>query len=246
MKILTGDIAARHGFFTRQGGVSTGIFDTLYCAFGSSDDKAAVSENRRRVAESLSVPVICSVYQTHSATVARVTKPWETGSAPEADAMVTDRPGIGLGILTADCVPVLFSCRDKPLIGAAHAGWKGALNGVLEATVSALRDMGAEDIQAVIGPCISPKSYEVDNNFKKRFVERSPDYAVFFAPGTRDGHPMFDLPGFCRHVLKKAGVDDVQDIGRDTRAEDNLFFSYRRTTLNKDPDYGRQLSVITL
>jgi hypothetical protein len=246
MKFLTGDIAARHGFFTRRGGVSGGIFDSLNCAFGSSDDKAVVSENRRRVAESLSVPVICSVYQVHSATVARVTQPWETGKAPEADAMVTDVPGIGLGILTADCVPVLFSCRNKPLIGAAHAGWKGALNGVLEATVAALRDMGGENIQAVIGPCIGPKSYEVDDHFKKSFVEKSSDYAAFFAPGVRQGHPMFDLPAFCRHALKKAGIDDVQDIARDTRAEGSLFFSYRRATLNKDPDYGRQLSVITL
>ena len=246
MKYLTADLQARHGFFTRQGGVSRGLFDTLNCGYGSGDQFDCVTENRGRIATALSLPVVLTLYQTHSADVVRVTQPWDKESAPKADAMVTDQPGIGLGILTADCAPVLFVCRKTQIIGAAHAGWKGALSGVLQATVTAMRDMGAVDIEAAIGPTISAQSYEVDLAFQDKFLAQSLDNRLYFKPATRTGHVMFDLPSYCRDILRAEGLAHVADIARDTRQESDRFFSYRRATLNKDPAYGRQMSVIAL
>lgn len=239
-----------HGFFTRQGGASGGIFSSLNCAFSSSDDKEAVRLNREKIAEALHLDVdnIVTVYQIHSATVAPVTEPWAREKAPQADAMITDRRGIGLGILTADCAPILFAARTAKVVAAAHAGWKGALGGVAEETVRNFAHYGVKpaDIVAAIGPCIGPQSYEVKDDFKKPFVEQDAANDAFFRKGARDGHLMFDLPGYLLHRLRKMGVGEVIDLKQDTLPNETAFFSYRRTTLRGEKDYGRQMSVIAI
>jgi YfiH family protein len=252
MIILTTDMDSvpwiKHGFFTRRGGISGGIYGQLNCGLGSNDHPDHVFANRARVAETLEIKPenLVTVHQVHSAKVVTVSESFAGKSVPEADAMVTETPGIGLAVLTADCAPVLLTCRRKKIIGAAHAGWRGAFDGVLQATVQKMQDLGAEDIAAAIGPCIGPKSYEVDRIFYDRFMQQSNANGAFFADSSKKGHHIFDLPGYVASVLKKSGVADVFDTARDTLAEPEVFFSYRRTTLNKEPDYGRQMSVITL
>jgi hypothetical protein len=245
---LRGQSRLRHGFFTRQGGVSTGLYGSLNTGYGSDDDRDAVTENRRRIAATLGLDALNTVYQVHGREVARVTEPWAPGDAPQCDAMVTDRPGIALGILTADCGPVLFADADAGIVGAAHAGWKGAISGVLQATVSAMEEMGArrDAIAAVVGPTIAQPSYEVGPEFPAPFLAADPDNARFFIPSVREGHFMFDLPGYIESVLRGLELGAVEVFAADTCADAERFFSYRRATHRGEPDYGRGLSAIAL
>ncbi|HEX7776074.1 MAG TPA: peptidoglycan editing factor PgeF [Parvibaculum sp.] len=240
----------RHGFFTREGGVSKGIYASLNCGYGSNDDKGAVSENRARIAQGLSVAPekLLTVYQVHSPRVIHVTEPWSPADAPQADAMVTDRSNVALGILAADCAPVLFADNAARVIGAAHAGWKGAFTGVLEATIEAMTGLGAarERIVAAIGPCISRDAYEVGPEFRDRFLETDAANGKWFTPSARDTHFMFDLPAYAASRLDAAGVAAVTTLGLCTYADEKRFFSYRRTTHRGEPDYGRQMSAIAL
>jgi YfiH family protein len=238
----------RHGFFTRAGGVSDGIYRGLNVGLGSEDRRHSVLENRRRVASWLGVPAdrLCTLHQVHSPRVEIVTAP--PGEArPQADAMVTDRPGLALGVLAADCGPVLFADGEAGIVGAAHAGWQGALDGVLEATVDAMESLGARRarIVAVLGPSISQASYEVGPEFVERFAASGADAVRWFAPSARPGHAMFDLNGYTVDRLARAGVL-ASALGRCTYAEEDLFFSYRRKTHRGEPDYGRQVSAIVL
>ncbi len=239
----------RHGFFTRVGGVSKGIYASLNCGVGSHDDRAQVIENRTRVAASLGAAPerLATPYQVHGADAVVVTEPWETGRGPHADALVTDRPGIAVGIGAADCAPVLFADAEAGVVGAAHAGWKGALAGVLEATVAAMERLGArrERIVAALGPTIARPSYEVGADFAERFLAADADNARFFASGPRAGHLQFDLPGFILDRLSRADVM-AAGLGLDTYAGEDRFFSFRRATHRGEPDYGRQLSAIVL
>ena len=237
-----------HGFLGRRGGVSDGIFTSLNVGLGSTDGSDAVEENRRRAANAvLPGAALATVYQVHGAEVATVMEPFVPDARPRCDAMVTDRPDILLGILTADCAPVLFADRVAGVVGAAHAGWKGALAGVTDSTIAAMEALGAERsrISAAIGPCIARASYEVDEAFLRRFAEADPANERFFAPG-RAGHHQFDLEAYVAHRLADAGVTRVEALGRDTYADDTHFFSYRRTTHRSEPDYGRQISLIGL
>uniref|UniRef100_UPI0035639FEA peptidoglycan editing factor PgeF n=1 Tax=Falsiroseomonas sp. TaxID=2870721 RepID=UPI0035639FEA len=241
----------RHGFLTRAGGVSEGIYASLNCGYGAKDDPPdRVAENRARALARADLPAgsLVTAYQVHSARVARVERPWPREDAPEVDAMVTDRPGVTLGILTADCAPVLFADAPARVIGAAHAGWRGAQGGVLEATVAAMVELGAERarIRAGIGPCIAQRSYEVGPDFPKPFLADDPANAAFFCPSRREGHFMFDLPGYVAARLAAAGLRRVCRLPHDTCAEAERFFSYRRATLRGEPDYGRGLSLIGL
>jgi YfiH family protein len=230
---------------TRAGGVSHGAVDGLNCGFGADDDPASVTENRRRAADAvLPGARLVSVYQLHSPQVVTVTEPWPDHARPRADAMVTDRPGLLLGILTADCAPVLFSDAEAGVIGAAHAGWRGAHGGVLAATVEAMQALGArpERMAAAVGPCIAQPSYEVTEDFRVQFA---PDDARFFAPGT-PRHWQFDLPGYVAARLAAAGVGTIDVLGDDTYADPARFFSFRRATHRGEPTYGRHLSLIGL
>jgi hypothetical protein len=239
-----------HGFFTRQGGVSTGIYAALNGGQGSRDTVAAVAENRARVAAHLGVGRLVSVHQVHGDRVEVVSGAWP-GARPRADAMVTGQPGLALAILTADCAPVLFADRRAGVVGAAHAGWNGALAGVLEATVEAMTGLGAEreSIAAVIGPAISQRAYEVGPEYVERFLDQDPENARFFAgsPGNRAaGRALFDLPGFCLHRLREAGVGSAEWTGHCTYSDPGRFFSYRRTTHAREADYGRLVAAIAL
>jgi hypothetical protein len=240
----------RHSFLTRRGGVSQGIYDSLNCGFGSKDDSAAVAENRARALRNagLAPDTLVTAYQVHSAQVAVVDHVWPEGDKPRVDALVSKTPGVSLGILTADCVPVLFADPEAGVIGAAHAGWKGAIGGVLQETVAAMEKLGAqqERIQAGIGPAIAQKSYEVGPEFTQPFIARDPANGRFFTASTRCRHFMFDLQGFVEQELGSLGLGGVARAGNDTCAEADDFFSYRRTTLQKAPDYGRQISIIGL
>lgn len=235
-----------HGFFTREGGVSEGIYTGLNCGPGSGDTPAHIAENRRRVAAHFgqSLGQLCTLYQIHSPEVVTVTEPFT--ERPQADAMVTKTPGIVLGILTADCAPVLFADREAGVIGAAHAGWKGARYGVLENTIRAMEALGAtrSTIAAVVGPCIAQQSYEVGSEFIVQFL--TDDQQRFFAPSAKPGHFMFDLTGYVLETLRRANIHNTAAIGVDTYANEAQFFSYRRTTHRKEPDYGRQISAIHL
>jgi len=239
---------ATHGFFGRDGGVSAGLYASLNVGLGSDDDPAAVLENRTRCAAMLGAAPdrLLTLYQIHSADVVLVQAPWT--EPPRADAMVTDQPGLALGVLAADCTPVLLADPDAGVIGAAHAGWKGALAGVAEATVAAMTQLGAAPprIRAAIGPCIRQPSYEVGADFAERFAGVSPDNARFFAPGARPDKRQFDLPGFVAARLTQAGVAAVEDLGLCTYENPARYFSYRRATHRGDPDYGRNLSAIML
>ena len=239
-----------HGFFGREGGVSHGIYASLNCGPGSKDDPAAVAENRRRVAGALASDVqLISLSQVHSPIV-HTLPAWgnEDGRRLEGDGMVTATPGLGLGILTADCAPVLFADARAHVIGAAHAGWKGALGGVLEATLEAMEKLGASrtHIRAAIGPSISQQNYEVGADFRDRFVESGAKHARFFVPSDREGHFRFDLPGYVAHRLTQAGTGSVETLGICTYPAESGFFSFRRTTHAGEADYGRQISAITL
>jgi hypothetical protein len=240
----------RHGFMTRRGGVSTGIYDSLNCGYGSDDDARHVTENRTRTAARVDLPheALATTYQIHSADVMEVETPWPRAARPKVDAMVTRRPGVALGISTADCAPILLADPAAGVIGAAHAGWKGAVTGVAEATVAAMIGLGAEAarIQAAIGPCIAQASYEVGPEFPRPFLEQDNANRRFFIPARRAGHFMFDLPGYVASRLAAAGIVSIENVARDTCAEADLFFSYRRKTLRGEPDYGRSLSIIAL
>ncbi len=238
-----------HGFYGCMGGVSQGIYASLNCGPGSADDSTHVAENRARVAASLDLPPACllSVHQVHSAEAVVVTAPWSAAERPRADAMVTDRAGWGLGILAADCTPVLFADAARGIIGAAHAGWRGAFSGILEATLRAMRALGARDIQAAIGPAIRQASYEVGPEFQQRFLAQEGTAAGrWFVPSDRAFHWRFDLTGYVRHRLETADVAGVVDTGIDTYPSADAYFSYRRTTHRGEPDYGRNISVIRL
>ncbi len=239
----------QHGFFTRKGGASTGIYASLNCGPGSNDDPDAVSRNRSAVlARFPGCQSLVSLYQIHSPTVITVTAPWQAGGQPKADGMATRKPGIVLGILTADCAPVLLADKNAGVIGAAHAGWKGALGGVIQNVVDAMVTLGArrENIIATVGPCIAQKSYETGPDLHKAFMDQTPDYAIFFKPSERAGHYQFDLEGFVLHRLQQTGITQANALHRDTYAEPDKFFSYRRTTHQGEPDYGRQISAIAL
>ncbi|QQG37448.1 MAG: peptidoglycan editing factor PgeF [Micavibrio aeruginosavorus] len=243
-----------HGFFGKTGGVSTGLYASLNCGVGSQDNPENIIENRARVAEEFaSRPErLLTLHQIHSATCLTVDQPYDAlNNRPQADALVTETPGLMIGVLTADCGPVLFRGRKKdgrPVIGAAHAGWGGALKGVLENTVAAMERLGAEKstLKAVIGPCIGPSSYEVSEDFKNPFIEQVVENIRFFASSERSGHLMFNLPAYCQRRLELAGVRDIAILGRDTCAEEGNFFSFRRSTHKHEPDYGRQLSAILI
>lgn len=248
LEIITSDaLPARHGFFTRKGGASSGIFAGLNCGTGSSDLTEAVAINRARVAQAMDVAPdgLVGVHQVHSADVLHVTGP--VAPRPRADAMVTATPGIALSILTADCQPVLYCDAHAGVIGAAHAGWRGAHDGVLEAVLDAMERLGArrEDISAVIGPCISQRAYEVGPEFFETLTDGSPDATRFFANGTGD-RMLFDLPSYGLHRLRAAGVGHAEWTGHCTFTDPERFYSYRRTTHAGEADYGRLISVIRL
>jgi hypothetical protein len=240
----------RHAFYTRRGGVSVGIYDSLNCGLGSGDLRDAVIENRRRAMAFLELPEasLATNFQIHSPDVIVVDQVWPRDERPKADAMVTRTPGIALGILTADCAPVLFADTFNGIVGAAHAGWRGALSGVAEATIAAMVKLGAEShsIQAAIGPCISQASYEVGPEFPAAFLSQDEGNLRFFGPSQRTGHFMFDLGGYLGARLRAIGIAEVEIVARDTCAEAEDFFSYRRTTLSQGKDYGRGLSAIAL
>jgi polyphenol oxidase len=240
-----------HGFFGRNGGVSTGIFASLNCGPGSGDDRTHVVENRRRALAELtnaSDSRLLTLYQIHSAEGVRVTGAWQIGEGPQADAMATNIPGLALGILTADCAPVLLTDAEAGVIGAAHAGWKGALSGVVDSVISEMEGLGAQHsrIAAAIGPCISQQNYEVGEEFVATFEHTDKANARWFVPSDTPGHFRFDLPGFVEWRVQSAGVSNVARIGHCTYAEEEDFFSYRRATHRREKDYGRQLSGILL
>ena len=238
-----------HAFFSREGGVSSGIYESLNGGIGSNDDPAHVTENRRRMAEHLGVAPaqFLTVFQIHSPDVAVATAPLNTETRPRADALVTNVPGLALGVTAADCGPILFVDPQARVIGAAHSGWKGAIGGVIENTIAAMESLGAArgSIIAAIGPLIRQQSYEVGAEFVARFSEGDAGNARFFVPSTRADHSMFDLAGYIRFRLERAGILMIDDVGVDTYA-DERFFSYRRTTHRKEPDYGRNIHAIVL
>jgi polyphenol oxidase len=239
----------RHGFFTREGGFSAGLYASLNTGLGSDDDRGTVKRNRAKICELLGVSTVVTPYQVHSPDAVIVHTPWnhdEPDSVPRADAVVTDRPGFAIAVNTADCTPVLFVSGDGKVVGAAHAGWKGAIGGVLAATVARMRELGAADIHAAIGPTISQANYEVGPEFKAQFVARDKANARFFGPSVKAGHFMFDLPAFVRSQLESLALAGMQDLGLCTYADEKRFFSYRRTTHRGEPDYGRQLSAVCI
>ena len=248
LDLITSDaLTPRHGFFTRKGGASSGIFAGLNCGPGSSDQAEIVAINRLRVAERMAVAPdhLLTLHQVHSATALPVMSPF--AERPHADAMVTATPGLALGVLTADCQPVLFADAQAGVIGAAHAGWRGARDGILEATIAAMEGLGArrDNISAVIGPAISQAAYEVGHDFAQGFLDEDPDNARFFAGGPGAG-PMFDLPGYGLHRLRAAGVGRAEWTGHCTYRDPERFYSFRRTTHLGEADYGRLISVICL
>jgi polyphenol oxidase len=253
MFITSPDLAAepgiRHAFFTREGGVSTGIYASLNGGLGSADDPAAIDTNRARMATHLKVEPshLVSIHQVHSADAELVTGPWP-GERPKADAMVTIASGVALGISTADCGPILFADSEARVIGAAHAGWKGAFAGIVGATVTAMEKLGArrERILAVLGPTIGPKAYEVGPEFIERFKQENATYARFFHASERPAHAMFDLPAFIALRAQEAGIGRFVDLALCTYGDEARFYSYRRTTHRKEPDYGRLISAIVL
>jgi YfiH family protein len=239
----------RHAFFTRDGGVSDGVYDNLNGGLGSNDDPAKVAENRRRMAAQMGVTPehLLSVWQVHSPDTVVASGPWENASRPRADAMVTRSEGLAIGVTAADCGPILLVDPNARVIGAAHAGWKGALTGIVESTVEAMENLGAKrsGIVAAIGPLIRQHSYEVGGEFVERFIEADAENGVFFIPSAREGHAMFDLAGFIRTRLENAGVLMIDDIGVDTYS-DERFYSYRRSVRRNEPDYGRHVHAIAL
>jgi YfiH family protein len=248
-EILARSSDVAHGFFTREGGVSGGIYASLNCGLGSGDDKATVRENRRRALDRMSLggDRLRTVHQVHGKAVWSIDV--ETSVAPkEADGVVTKLRGVALGILTADCAPVLFADAEAGVIGAAHAGWKGALIGVLEATVAAMEALGArrKAVGAVVGPCIAWASYEVGPEFPRPFLDEDAANRAYFQPSPRAGHFQFDLAGYVAAKLERLGLGEVAAVGVDTYSDEGRFFSYRRTCHRREPDYGRQISMIAL
>lgn len=241
-----GDIP--HGFLGRRGGVSTGAYASLNTGIGSDDAPATIAENRRRATEAvLPGARLAGLYQVHSADAVTVIEPYDDALRPHADALVTNRPGLALGILTADCAPVLFADMQAGVVAAAHAGWKGALGGVTDATIVAMEAIGAhrDRIVAAVGPCIARASYEVDAAFLRRFCEADPENERFFADG-RESHHQFDLEAYVVSRLAIAGIGRIEALGLDTYADATRFFSYRRATHRDEPSYGRQISIIGL
>lgn len=237
-----------HGFLGRRGGVSRGLYAGLNVGLGSDDDSATIAENRRLAVEAvLPGGILLTPYQVHSSDCVTVLTPWDDALRPHADALVSDRPGLALGILTADCAPVLLADREAGVIGAAHAGWKGAIGGVTDATLLAMEGLGArrDRIVAAVGPCIARASYEVDDGFQRHFEQDDPANERFFAPG-REGHAQFDLEAYVAHRLALAGVRTVETLGLDTYAQEDRFFSFRRATHRDELGYGRQISIIGL
>lgn len=238
-----------HGFLGREGGVSEGIHAGLNVGLGSDDDRDAILENRRRAVEAVAAGHrLVTLHQVHSPDVVTVTEAFPDDARPHADALVTATPGLLLGILTADCVPVLFADREAAVVGAAHAGWKGAITGVTDRTLDAMVALGADRsrIVAAIGPCIARASYEVDEAFVRRFTDADPENERFFADGRRLGHAQFDIEAYVAHRLAAAGVGRVMALGEDTYAQPDRFFSFRRATHRGEPGYGRQISLIAL
>ncbi len=252
MKYLTTDLEeipwVRHGFFTRVGGVSSGLYSSLNCGLKTADGQTNVRENRALAAQRMELPPekLLIAKQVHGIKVVTVTKPWAFGDSPEGDAMVTAERGIGLGILTADCAPVLFAAKKDKIIGACHAGWKGAVGGILEATVEAMKKLGAkpENIEAALGPCIGPNSYEVKDDFTAPFLAQDKTNAKFFKPSLKPGHQIFDLPGYVTHRLHLQGVKTVHDTRQDTLTNESAFFSNRRAFLRSEKGFGLQISII--
>jgi YfiH family protein len=248
--LLDDDTSIRHAFFTRRGGVSGGLYESLNCGFGSGDAADSVARNRGIAMGQLDLAAdrLVTCRQIHSTTVVIIERTWPREAAPQADGMVTRVSDIALGVLTADCAPILFQDPVANVIGAAHGGWRGALGGVVEATIEQMEAIGAERgrIRAAIGPCIARNSYEVGPEFSQRFLAQDTASASYFAPALRTGHFMFDLPGYIEHRLARAGIGAVQHAYYDTVAEEERFFSYRRSCLRGEPAYGRGLSAIVL
>ena len=240
--------AVDHGFFGRPGGISTDLYAGLNCGPGSGDVRAHVLENRRRAMAALGGFPLATLYQIHSADAVIVTESWDIGAAPHADAMATAVPGIALGILTADCAPVLLVDSKAGVIGAAHAGWKGAIGGVTDSVIAAMEQLGAERsaITAAIGPCIAQQSYEVDSGFRERFLLVDPRNDAFFMASNRADHFRFALEDYVAQRLLRAGVAAVDKLSADTYAAEDKFFSFRRATHKGETDYGRNLSAIVL
>lgn len=238
----------RHAFFTREGGVSEGVYASLNGGIGSNDDPAKVQENRRRMTEALGAEHLITCYQIHSADVVVAGKAWSRENAARADGIVTRTRGLAVGASAADCGPLLFADAGARIVAAAHAGWKGALGGIVEATVAKMEELGAarENIVAAIGPLIRQRSYEVGPEFVARFEAADRAYTQFFAPAGRPNHALFDLAGLIRLRLGQAGVGAIDDLGLDTYSDEKRFFSYRRTTHRGEPDYGRQIAAIAL
>jgi len=237
-----------HGFLGRRGGVSVGECAGLNVGYGSKDDREAIAGNRRlAIAAILADAELATVHQVHSAEVVVAGAPWPQDERPRADAMVTDTPNLLLGILTADCAPVLFADHRAVVVGAAHAGWRGALAGVTDATIEAMERLGArrEHIHAAVGPCIAQPSYEVDDAFRVRFLDSDPDNGRFFIAGAA-GKPHFDLEAYVVHRLIAAGIEEVEALNLDTYSDPDRFFSFRRATHRAEADYGRQLSAIAI
>lgn len=237
-----------HGFLGRRGGVSTGACAGLNVGLGSGDDREAIRTNRRLAVEAVAPGAqLVTVHQVHSPAAVAATAPWPDDARPHADALVTDRPGLALGILTADCTPVLFADREAGVIGAAHAGWKGAIGGVIGATVQAMEELGADRarIAAAVGPTIGRRSYEVDEAFFRRFVKEAPENERFFSSGRADHH-QFDLEAYVLARIADAGIGRAEALGLDTYADADRFYSYRRATHRGEADYGRQISLIAL
>ena len=248
---VLGDLPGiRHGFMTRAGGVSGGIYDSLNCGLGSDDVPARVLENRRRVLQMAGIPAntLLTAYQVHSPDVLVVEEEWRDGPRPKVDALVTTRKNIAIAASSADCVPILFADPEARVVAAAHAGWRGAVGGVLQATVKQMCALGAkpERIRAGVGPCIGAASYEVGPEFPAPFLAQNPANARFFRPAQRAGHHMFDLESYVAAELAAMKLGAIEVAHRDTCAEEGTFFSYRRSVLRKEPDYGRHVSVIGL
>jgi len=237
-----------HGFFTRLGGVSDGVYASLNCGLGSRDQPESIAENRARAARLLGTDKLAGLYQKHSNTAVVAKKPWAKDKAPEADAIVTSTPGLAVGVLTADCAPVLLCDPDARVVGAAHAGWRGALSGIVEATVEAMIELGAkpERIYAAIGPAISQGAYEVGHGYKDQFLAEDPQAEAFFVIDEGSEEPHFDLPGYVAERLTQAGVGETFDLGLCTYYDETRLFSYRRSQHHGEDDYGRQISAIVL
>lgn len=240
----------RHGFFTREGGVSDGVYTSLNGGVGSKDDATSVEENRARMARALDVEPhnFIGCYQIHSAEVVVAERPWGRADRPKADAIVTKVPGLAIGVSTADCGPLLFADEQAQVVGAAHAGWRGAFTGVVEATVSAMERLGADRgrITASLGPLIRQDNYEVSQGFVDEFLRADRDHERFFSPASRHGHAMFDLPAFVALRVRQAGIEAFEDLQLCTYADEQRFYSYRRSVHRSEPDYGRHINAIVL